>query len=138
MDDQTASSRQPHPGIEPYHGTLFVGTKGWVKVKRGGWKVSDEKLYKLGKEPGPKCLEVSKNQRNNFIDSVLSRKQPVDDLHSAVRSDIICHLSDICIREGRPIKWDTEAEKIVGDYEAAQRMRIPMREPWTLRNLLYE
>ncbi len=89
MDDQTAARLNLHPGVEPYHGTLFVGTKGWVKVKREGWKVSDEKLYRLGKNPGPKRLEVSTNQRYNFIDSVISRKQPVDNLHSASRSDII-------------------------------------------------
>jgi len=109
-----------------------------VKVKREGWKVSDENLYRLGKDPGPKRLEVSTNQRKNFVDCVISRKQPVDNLHSAVRSDMICHLSDICIREGRPITWDTEKEKIVGDYGAAKRLYHPMREPWTLLNLLNE
>ncbi len=132
MDDQTASRLKLHPGIEPYHGTLFVGTKGWVKVKRGGWKVSDEKLYRLGKNPGKIRLVESKDQSRNFIDSVISREQPVDNLHSAVRSDIICHLSDICIREGRPITWDAEKETIIGDYKAARRMHRPMRTPWTL------
>jgi len=130
MDDQTAARLNPHPGVEPVHGTLFVGTKGWVKVNRGGWKVSDEKLYRLGKNPGSKRLEVSKNQRHNFIDSVISRKQPVDNLHSAVRSDIICHLSDICIREGQPITWDVKKETIVGNPEAAKRMYRPLRKPW--------
>ena len=132
MDDQTASLLKLHPGIEPFHGTLFVGTKGWVKVKRGGWSVSDEKLYRLGKNPGEKRLVESKDQSRNFIDSVICRKQPVGNLHSAVRSDIICHLSDICIREGRPIIWDTKKETIIGDYKAARRMHRPMRAPWTL------
>jgi len=56
----------------------------------------------------------------------------VDDLHSAVRSDIICHLTDICIRRGRPITWDLEKETIVGDAEAVKMMSRPLREPWTL------
>lgn len=132
MDDQFANIAKPHPGVEGSHGTLFVGTKGWVKVKRAGWKVSDEKLYRLGKNPGKIRLPKSQNQRHNFVNSVLKREQPVDNLHSAVRSDIVCHLSDICIREGRPITWDTEKETIVGDPEAAKRMYRTMREPWTM------
>ncbi len=130
MDDQTAEEFKPHPGITPYHGTLFVGTKGWVKVKRAGWQVSDEKLYKIAKNPGPKRLKVSTNQIQNFVDCVISREQPVDYLHSASRSDIICHLSDICIREGHPITWDNKTETIVGDAQAAKRMHRDMRAPW--------
>jgi Oxidoreductase family, C-terminal alpha/beta domain/Oxidoreductase family, NAD-binding Rossmann fold len=132
MDDQIANTVKPHPGVEGSHGTLFVGTNGWVKVKRAGWKVSDEKLYRIGKDPGKIRLVESKDQVHNFVDSVISRKQPVDNLHSAVRSDIICHLSDICIREGKSINWDTEKETIIGDYTAARRMHRPMRAPWTL------
>jgi len=132
MDETTANRIKPHPSIKNYHGTLFVGTKGWVKVMRDGWQVSDEKLYRLGKNSGEKRLKVSTNQRENFIDCVLSREEPVDHLHSAVRSDIICHLSDICIREGRPVKWSNERETIVGDPKAAKRMYVNMREPYSL------
>jgi len=132
MDDQTANSLKPHPGVEGEHGTLFVGSEGWIRVSRASWKVSPMELYKRGKNPGEKRLDVSTDQIQNFVDCVISRKQPVDNLHSAVRSDIICHLSDICIREGRPITWDPEKETIVDDPEAAKRMRRPMRKPWEL------
>ncbi len=29
-----------------------------------------------------------------------------------------CHLANIAIRMGRPLKWDPETEQIVGDSEA--------------------
>jgi len=132
MDDQTALSRKSHEGVEGEHGTLFVGTNGWVRVSRASWKVSPVELYKRGKNPGDIRLEVSMDQIQNFVDCVISRKQPVDDLHSAVRSDIICHLSEICIREGRPLTWDPVKETIVNDPAAAKRMHRPMRKPWTL------
>lgn len=132
MDNATANQLKPHEGIENSHGTLFVGSKGWVKVIRDGWKVSDEKLYRIAKNPGEKRLKVSKNQREDFVDCVITREEPVDHLHSAVRSDIICHLSDICIREGRPIRWDNERDTIVDDPEAAKRVHVPMRKPYTL------
>ncbi len=135
MDDITANKKlqpKPHPAIEGGHGTLFVGSKGWVRLARGGWKVSDPALYKTAKEPGEKRLGVSRDQIQNFVDCVLSREMPIDDLHSAVRSDIACHLSDIAIRTGRPITWDADKEVIVGDPGAAKLASRPLRAPWTL------
>ncbi|MHC4506612.1 MAG: Gfo/Idh/MocA family protein [Planctomycetota bacterium] len=132
MDDITARKVKPHPGVYGGHGTLFVGSKGWVTVSRGGWKVSSEEIRRKAKDPGDKRLVVSRDQIQNLVDCVISREQPVDDLHSAVRSDIICHLTDICVRRGRPITWDLEKETIVGDAEAVKMMSRPLREPWTL------
>jgi hypothetical protein len=132
MDRVLANNKKPHEGVKGDHGTLFVGEKGWVKVMRDGWQVSNEELYRKGKNPGDIRLEVSTNQQRNLVDSVLAGKQPVDNLHSAVRSDIMCHLSDICIREGKEIKWDNKNETIVDNPSAVKRMSKPMRAPWTL------
>jgi hypothetical protein len=132
MDRVLANNKKPHEGVKGDHGTLFVGEKGWVKVMRDGWEVSNEELYRKGKNPGDIRLEVSTNQQRNLVDSVLAGKQPVDNLHSAVRSDIMCHLSDICIREGKEIKWDNKNETIVDNPSAVKRMSKPMRAPWTL------
>ena len=127
MDNTTAHKKKPHPGIVKGHGTLFVGTNGWVRTSREGWSTSTVELRRKAKDPGAKRLPISKDQIQNFVDCVISREQPVDDLHSAVRSDIACHLTDICIREGRPITWDPTKETIVGDDLAAKRMQRPAR-----------
>jgi len=132
MDDITARKVKPHEGVFGGHGTSFVGSKGWVTVSRGGWKVSSEEIRRKAKDPGDKRLVVSRDQIHNLVDCIISRQQPVDDLHSAVRSDIICHLTDICIRRGRPITWDLAKETIVGDAEAVKMMSRPLRAPWTL------
>ena len=132
MDDQTANKLKPHPGIAGGHGTLLVGADGWVRVSRDGWEFSSEALRQKARDPGPKKLPVSKDQIHNFVDCVLSREQPVDDLHSAVRSDILCHLIDISARTGRKIAWDDRRETIAGDAEARKMMSRAMRKPWTL------
>ncbi len=132
MDNETAAKEQPHPGVEGGHGTLLVGTEGWVLVSRDGWKVSDEAIRQKAKDPGAKRLPVSRDQIQNFVDCVLSREQPVDNLHSAVRSDILCHLIDISARTGKKIEWDNRKETIIGNAEAAKMMRREMRKPWTL------
>ncbi len=133
MDSETAKkASKEHEGISGGHGTLFVGDKGWVRVARGGWKVFPEGLYKLAKNPGEKRLPVSRDQIQNYVDCILSREQPVDDLHSAVRSDIVCHLIDISARTGKEIAWDPEKDTIVGNDAAAKMMTRPLRKPWTL------
>lgn len=132
MDDETANKEKPHPGVEGGHGTLFVGSEGWVRVSRDGWATSDEALRQKAKDPGAKRLLVSHDQIHNFVDCVLSRETPVDNLHSAVRSDILCHLIDISVRTGRKLEWDNKRETIVGDAQAIKMMHRDLRTPWTL------
>lgn len=134
-DDQTARKEKTIPHIDEMqfeHGTLFVGTEGWVAVSRNAWKVYPESLYRKAKEPGPKRLTASTSHTQNFVDAILARKQPIAPLQSAVISDLICHLSNISIRTRRPITWDPAKETIVGDSEAAKMMSRPMRSPWRL------
>jgi len=132
MDNQTAEKEKPHPGVSGGHGTLMVGSEGWVRVSREGWGFSDDKIRLQAKNRGARSLPVSSDQIRNFVDCVLSREQPVDNLHSAVRSDIICHLVDISIRTGRKLSWDNGKETIVGDKQAEAMMHRDMRAPWTL------
>jgi hypothetical protein len=50
-----------------------------------------------------------------------------------VQSDAFCHLSDLAIRLGRRLRYDGQAEKIPGDKEANQRLRVrALRKPWKL------
>jgi predicted dehydrogenase len=133
MDDQTAFKIKPHPGIEGSgEGTLFVGTEGWLRTSRAGWNASDMALLRKGKAPGAKLLKVSPDQIYNFVDCVLSREEPVNNLHSAVRSDILSHLTDISVRTGKKLDWDVKRETIVGNPAAVKMMSRGMRAPWTL------
>jgi hypothetical protein len=81
--------------------------------------------------PAPLPL-VSRSHGGNFLEAIRTRNQPVSNIDDAVRSDIISQVSDIAIRVGRKIIWDPIKETIVGDPDAARRMRRPMREPWRL------
>ena len=98
----------------------------------GLWKTSHPALREKARDPGPKRLPVSRDQIRNFVDCVLSREQPVDNLHSAVRSDILSHLVDIGARTGRKIAWDPVKETITGDPQAQAMMHREMRQLWTL------
>jgi len=138
-DNKTAGKIGPHlpagmgePMMKRGDGTMFVGTRGWVSVSRGALMASSEELRRQAKDPGPIRLPVSRNHRENFVDGVLGREQPVATLDSAIQSDIISHMGDIGIRTGETVKWDPVKQTVVGDSEAVRMMHRPMREPWAI------
>ena len=112
--------------------TTFVGTTGWVAASRGGITAEPASLLQVKIKPDEVHLLQDNHHYRNFLTGVLTRKTPASDIDSAVQSDFISHLGDICIRTGRKIKWDPERETIVGDEAAARMQRRAMREPWTL------
>jgi hypothetical protein len=114
------------------HGTTFFGTKGWINVNRQALYASDKALQKTEIKPDELHLCAAKTQARNFVDCIKSRKPTISTLESAIRSDTISHLSDLCIRLGREIRWDPQQERIVGDAEARRMLNRPMREPWRL------
>mgnify|MGYP005832762243 CR=1 FL=1 len=133
FDSDTAAKRSEIPGIrDESNAATFVGSEGWISVSYGKTRSQPESLIGSELGSGAKRLIDSSSHWANFVDCVKSRKDPVGAIESAVRSDLVSHLSEIAIRAGRPIRWDPAAETIVGDEEAQKRMRRPMRAPWTL------
>jgi len=114
------------------HGTTFFGTKGWVSVDRGGIHASTPALLDVKIGPNDVHLYESANHFDNFVQCVKTRSRPINPVEAAVQSDIISHLSDICIRTGRSIRWDPEKEQIVGDETASRMLNRPLRSPWHL------
>ncbi len=114
------------------HGTTFFGSEGWVSVDRRGLEASRASLEAVEFRDSDTRLPKSEDHQRNFIDCVKSREQTVSPLEAATRSDTISHLSDMMIRTRRPIEWDPEAERIVGDPAAAKRLNRPMRKKWAV------
>ncbi len=114
------------------HGTTFVGDEGWVSVDRMGIYAEPASVLDCGIRADEIRLYKSDNQMRNFIDCVRSRRQTISPIEAAVRGDTICHLSDIAVRTGRKIKWDGDAEVIIGDPIAERMTTRAMRAPWRL------
>jgi myo-inositol 2-dehydrogenase / D-chiro-inositol 1-dehydrogenase len=116
------------------NGILFTGDAGRLFVNRGkitgapvdalktqplkreDWKVYDydnlERPARAGK------LDAIVNHMGNFFDCVQSRRTPVSDVMSSHRSVSTCHLGNISMRLGRPLKWDPVKEEFIDDKEA--------------------
>ena len=60
------------------------------------------------------------------------RGQPVSDVFSHHRALTTCHLANIAIRVGRPLKWDPVKEQIVKDSEAQAMLRRQYRQPFVV------
>jgi len=115
------------------HGTLFVGSEGWVYCSRNSIQASSREMLTKIKNPGSKRLVHSKGgHTRNFIDAIKGTTKTVSDLSSAIRSDISCHLCNLAIRNGGSVQWDHKKQTIVGNVAAAAGIHRPMRKPWDI------
>jgi Oxidoreductase family, C-terminal alpha/beta domain/Oxidoreductase family, NAD-binding Rossmann fold len=113
-------------------GVTFEGSDGWVWVTRGAIDANPKSVVDSVIGPDEIHLYQSDNHFRNFIDCVISRKEPIAPIETAHRSISIAHLGNISLRLGRDLKWDPEKEQIVGDEEANRMLSRPMRSPWKI------
>lgn len=114
-------------------GVTWEGTEGKVWANRGQHDADPKGI--LTSEIGPNEIHLyeSNDHFRNFIDCVISRKEPVAPVETAHRSITICHLGNIAMRLGRQsLKWDPEKEEILNDPEASKLLSRPYRAPWKL------
>lgn len=126
------------------NGILFTGDAGRLFVNRGkitgapvdalktqplkreDWKVYDydnlERPARAGK------LDAIVNHMGNFFDCVQSRRTPVSDVLSSHRTVSTCHLGNISMRLGRPLKWDPAQEEFIDDKEANTWLKREQRK----------
>lgn len=114
------------------NGVRFEGTDGWIFVSRNEHQVSDPKIWDSVIGDDEIRLPRSDNHRRNFIDSVLTREEPVAPIEHAHRSITVAHLGNIAMLLGRDLRWDPVNEVVIGDAEANEMLDRPLRAPWTI------
>ena len=131
MNDVTALQQKYGTIVD--HGTAFEGSEGWVMVHRGGLRAKPQSLLEVKLGPSDFRVPESSDHVANFLDAVKSRGKTICPIDESVHSDTLCHLSDIAIRLGRPLKWDPVKERFLKDDEANRKLALrPTREPWRL------
>lgn len=125
------------------NGILFTGDTGRLFVNRGKingapveeladrpLKREDWNVYEddnLDRPPRVGKLDAIVNHMGNFFDCVASRRSPVSDVVSQHRSASTCHLGNISMRLGRPLKWDDAQEQFINDREADSWLKREQR-----------
>ncbi|MEZ6045289.1 MAG: Gfo/Idh/MocA family oxidoreductase [Planctomycetaceae bacterium] len=128
---------------EGRRGILFEGDEGRIFVNRGsisGAPVDALKTTPLNREnfavydqdnlERPERvgkLDAIINHMGNFFDCIRTRQQTISDIESQHRSVSTCHLSNISMELGRPLKWDPDQEVFLDDNEANGKLSREQR-----------
>lgn len=118
--------------LQNTHGITFEGTKGWVYVRRSAIDAYPKSLLNTTFAADEVRLQESSSHIGNFLECIKSRKPTLCNIDVTVRTETICHLSDIAMRLGRKLRWNPHAELFIDDDEANRMLSRPMRDPWRL------
>jgi predicted dehydrogenase len=112
--------------------TRFEGSEGWVFVSRG--KIDAEPKSVLQEKIGADEIKLydSRDHKQNFLDCIKSRKDPIASAEIGHRSSTVCHLGNIAMLLGRKVKWDPKKERFINDSAADSMISRSMRSPWKL------
>jgi len=125
-DEQTIN------GYKFGNGVMFTGTDGWIFVNRSEIRASDPDLLNIQLGAGDTRLYKSPGHHDNWLDCIQTRERCICDVEIGHRSVSVCHIGNISMRLGRPLKWDPAKEEFVGDDAANRLLFRPMRGPWHL------
>ncbi|MBT3199669.1 MAG: Gfo/Idh/MocA family oxidoreductase [Phycisphaerales bacterium] len=131
MDCRTAKGAMAKilPNWRNGDGVYFHGTEGWIG---SSWAfiAEDQRLWKQKFKSSDERLPVVPEHNRNFIECVKSRKETICPVEMGIRTDTICHMTNVAALTGRVIKWDPKKEQIIGDAEAAKMITRPHRKEW--------
>ncbi len=126
------------------NGILFTGDQGRLFVNRG--KITGLPIEELQKRPLPRQdwkayafdnleqplrsgkLDAITSHMHNFFECITTKKPTISDVFSQHRSVSTCHLANIAIRLGRPLRWDAENEVFVDDQQANEMLSRQQRQ----------
>ena len=112
--------------------TRFEGSEGWVFVTRGKLDAEPKSLVTSTIAPDEIHLYNSNDHKQDFLDCIKTRKDPICNAEVGHRSSTVCHLGNIAMLLDRPLKWDPQKEQFIGDDEANRMRQRPARAPWCL------
>lgn len=129
------------------NGIQFEGTGGTVFCARGServtasdpvstvdtkkgplWASNDKILYpRIGQEG--KIWMPSADHYRNWLESIISRRDPIAPVDQSARSLEACAIAWIGMKLGRELNWDAKKEKFKGDKEANAMLSRKSRKP---------
>jgi predicted dehydrogenase len=110
----------------------FEGDEGWVIVDDDGNVDAEPKSILRTRRIVKQDYANWQGHHRDFLDCVKRRGAPIAPPEVAHRSTTVCHIGNICLRLGRPLRWDLEAERFLDDDDANRMLARAMRSPWRL------
>ncbi|MFN5275035.1 MAG: gfo/Idh/MocA family oxidoreductase, partial [Planctomycetota bacterium] len=69
----------------------------------------------------------------NFFECISTKQPTISDVLSQHRSISTCHLANIAIRLGRPVRWDATSETCIDDNQANEMLSREQRKGFEIR-----
>lgn len=106
----------------PSNGAMirFVGKNGEVKASRDSIETTPAGLASRVPSSSEFAAYRSNNHRQNWLDSIISRRPPICPATVGASTFDICGLAGIAERLNRPVRWNPEKREITGDPEASR------------------
>jgi predicted dehydrogenase len=117
------------------HGVMFTGENATLVVDTSGWELFAEPKKKgmLEQKRLARADEKIRAQHaRDFLDCVVSRRQPVENLDIGHHVSSVAHLGNIALRSKSRIEWDAEKQRVSGNEAANEWLTRPYRAPWKL------
>ncbi len=114
-------------------GAKFTGENGWLHVNRNGLSAaSDPEAREAAgdrRHPMLRALpddfqDKVPNHYEDFVNCVRSRKPTIAPAEAAHRAASFGQLAIAAIDAGRPLRWDPDAEQVIGDDGLARHPRL--------------
>jgi hypothetical protein len=117
-----------------FMGTKFTGENGWIWVNRGTLKASDDPNDSEGDSRHDllRNLPDDFDQRppthyQDFINCMRSRKPTVAPAEAGHRAASFGQLAIVALDTRQELRWDPEAEKVIGNTKQAEHPRLGSR-----------
>jgi len=111
-------------------GIYFHGLNGTMYCNYGMYKIVPEGGRMKDLEPPEKSIPPSPGHEREWLDCIKSRQQPSCSVFYHSKVDVPLVLGNLSYKLGRSIRFDPQAEQIVGDPEAAKLAVPEYRDPW--------
>jgi len=113
-----------------FHGTKGTFHMGWQQ----GWTFfpinSKDKVIHEDPQLHEPDQQNIKELWADFLDAIKTGRKPVSNIEEIHYSTNLSLLGMLSYKLGRSIKWDGQAEQIIGDPDANKLLRREYRKPW--------
>jgi predicted dehydrogenase len=134
-DNGTRINHKIWGGKEDGNGVQFIGTEGKIEVSRSFLRTFPDKgLAKADLKETDKRVYFSDNHYQDWIDAMKKRSKPISDVTVGHSTSAVCNVANIAYELQRPLLWNPEEEKFVGDDWANMMLDRPYRGKWNYKN----
>ncbi len=129
------------------NGIRYEGTEGWIFVSRGSYTATASDPVSAGESrkaldasdprilefrPGPDDINLyrSTDHYGDWLESIVSRRQPVCNVETGHRACTVCLISHIAMKIPGRLEWDARSERFRNNDLANSMLSRPQRYPY--------